>query len=373
MTPNEEEIRAAIAQQAGEWFVANRAGTLDYTQRAAFVSWLKASPIHVEEYLGVALIARDLHAAADDPELERLVEAARADQSGNVVSLDLSLPSRSHPDTRSRISRAWPLLATAAAAALAGVAFLLWPQRHSEPQEPAQRYATAHGEQTNTRLPDGSVLYLNTDSAVTVRYSSVERVVDVERGQALFQVVHDAARRFRVSAGEAHVIAVGTQFEVYRKLDTTFVTVVEGSVAVVAGEPPLNPARVALPAPRPERATQRAGPVLPGARHLDAGFQLRVDAGVMSAQAQPIDLAQATGWLQGKIAFEQRPLGEVADEFNRYARIPLEVTDPALRALPISGMFDAHDMDSFVAFLETLDGVSVQRTATRILVFSLRR
>ena len=84
-------------------------------------------------------------------------------------------------------------------------------------------------------------------------------------------------------------------------------------------------------------------------------------------------MAAWAAWLQGKIAFEQRPLGEVADEFNRYARIPLEVTDPALRALPISGVFDAHDMDSFVAFLETLDGVSVQRTATRILVFSLRR
>ena len=74
----------------------------------------------------------------------------------------------------------------------------------------------------------------------------------------------------------------------------------------------------------------------------------------------------------GKIAFEQRPLGEVADEFNRYGSIPIEIDDAALRALPISGVFDAYDIDSFVAFLQTLDGVRVERTNARIRVFSVK-
>jgi transmembrane sensor len=61
----------------------------------------------------------------------------------------------------------------------------------------------------------------------------------------------------------------------------------------------------------------------------------------------------------------------VADEFNRYGSIPIDIDDAALRALPISGVFDAYDIDSFVAFLQTLHGVRVERTDARIRVFSM--
>jgi len=79
-------------------------------------------------------------------------------------------------------------------------------------------------------------------------------------------------------------------------------------------------------------------------------------------------LNQALAWAQRRIVFEQRPLGEVAEEFNRYGRVPLVIDDAALRALPISGAFDVYDTDSFAAFLGTLDGVNVERTPTQIRV-----
>ena len=55
-----------IAQQAADWFVANRAG-LSAREREDFAAWLKASPLHVEEYLGFAVIARDLRDVCRDP------------------------------------------------------------------------------------------------------------------------------------------------------------------------------------------------------------------------------------------------------------------------------------------------------------------
>ena len=60
MTSNDEKVRAAIAEQAGEWFVANDEGPLDARDSAALAAWLKTSPVHVEEFLGVSVIARDL-------------------------------------------------------------------------------------------------------------------------------------------------------------------------------------------------------------------------------------------------------------------------------------------------------------------------
>jgi transmembrane sensor len=181
-------------------------------------------------------------------------------------------------------------------------------------------------------------------------------VVEIARGQALFTVAGEDHRRFRVAAGKAQILAVGTRFDTYRKPDGTVVTVVEGSVVVLAGQPP-PPDVAAFP---------------PDALRLNAGYQVHVDAAGVLAQPIQVDVQQTLAWLQQKIAFEQRPLGEVAEEFNRYGSIPIEIDDAALRALPISGVFDANDIDSFVAFLQTLDGVRVERTPARIRVFSVK-
>src|SRR5277367_3004274 len=82
MISNEEQVRAAIAEQAGEWFVANDEGPLDAQDSAALAAWLKTSPVHIEEFLGVSAIARDLKEARTDPEysLEAILERARAEE-----------------------------------------------------------------------------------------------------------------------------------------------------------------------------------------------------------------------------------------------------------------------------------------------------
>jgi transmembrane sensor len=355
MTATAEQIRTAVSQQAGDWFVANQDGTLDASERTAFVAWLKASPLHVQEYLGIALVARDLPTAADDPTvaMETLIKEALADNDENVVLLDRPLPTRELPPKRSIAPRTWAYAAPFAAAAVVVLALLFW-VRDGEFLGLPKTYRTAHGEQTVSRLPDGTLLHLNTDSAVTVHYFGSERVVTIDKGQALFDVVHDTSRRFRVAAGLGQIVAVGTQFEVYRKPGTVVVTVVEGTVGVFTGNSEPNARGL------PEQAL-----------HVSARYQVRIDTGSGWSQPVAIDAQAALAWLHQEIAFQARPLGEVADEFNRYNKIPIEIDDPALRALPVSGLFNAYDTESFATFLQTLDGVSVQRTPTRIRVFNL--
>jgi transmembrane sensor len=356
--PSEEQVRTAVAQQAGTWFIANQAGSLEPAERAEFVAWLKASPVHVQEYLGIALIAHDLPAALDEPDLplESLLGMARADDTNGVVSLGAPLRMRHLPSKQVSKPRIWSFAASAAAAVLVLAATVLWWLHDGELLSLPKTYKTAHGVQSTARLPDGSNVRLNTDSVVTVRYTRSERVVEIERGQALVTVARDAQRRFRVAAGDAQVLAVGTQFDVYRKQDATIVTVLEGIVAVLAGkQPPSDVTGFPLDALR-----------------VNAGYEVHVDRDGVSAQPIPVNAQQGVAWLRGKIAFEQRSLGEVANEFNRYGAIPIEIDDVALRALPISGTFDANDIDSFVAFLQTLDGVRVERTSERIRVFSVK-
>src|SRR5258706_9124568 len=89
MMSNDEKIRAAIAEQASEWFVANDAGPLDAQDSAALAAWLKTSPVHIEEFLAVSAIARDLKEARTDPEysLEAILTRARTEEDTSVKSL----------------------------------------------------------------------------------------------------------------------------------------------------------------------------------------------------------------------------------------------------------------------------------------------
>jgi transmembrane sensor len=218
-------------------------------------------------------------------------------------------------------------------------------------------YRTAHGEQRIERLPDGSLLRLDTDSEATVRYSGRERLVEIKGGQALLEVVHESQRRFRVAAGAAGAIAVGTEFDVYRKLDSVEFTVAQGAIAVFTGSPSWLSDRGSVPADVLRVAT---------------GQQVRIDSGSASPEPVAVNLDQALAWLQHKIVFEHRPLGEVAAEFNRYGSIPVEIDDEELQLLPVSGMFDAGDTESFVVFLQRLPGVKVEQTSTLVRVIRIK-
>jgi transmembrane sensor len=344
MNASDERVREIIAHQAGDWFIAHRAGTLEAAELAAFDAWLTASPVHVEEYLGVALIARHLPIAADDPEtpLEALLESARR-EIGSVRELAPSSPLSVTAQARARVAPRWRFAAVAAALALIGVAFLWWSGDRSAP--PA-RYATQHGELKAVHLADNSVLHLNTDTRLTVRFSPALRLVEIEHGQAFFKVAHESGRPFRVIAGPAVVTAVGTQFDVYREGATTLVTVLQGQVSVTTV------------------GASASGRSL----RVSTGEQVQVADGELPATATPADVERSTAWLRRQIVFEQEPLAAVAAEFNRYGALPIEIETPALRALVISGVFAADDPETFIAFLRALDGVAVEITPTRIRV-----
>src|ERR1700731_3206980 len=157
--------------------MAHRAGALGESERAAFLAWLKASPLHIEEYLGVAALERSLPAATDDPEisLDALLERAHQDTSAHLLELGSSPPA-ANPSTRPERSRrrGWPgrrLIASLVVASLAtAVISTLAVLRDGEWLNLPKTYETAHGAQDVRRLPDGSVLHLDTSTAVTVHF-----------------------------------------------------------------------------------------------------------------------------------------------------------------------------------------------------------
>jgi transmembrane sensor len=347
MTYKDEKARSAITERAAEWFAAHEDADPP-PNSPEFLDWLKASPMHVEEFLGVATLARDLRLAADDSAFsaDSLLERARSDV-GEVGSPIVTGPTSVHAVAAHR----WRPLVLAATLVLVGTFAILYWQRQTSRSTTEHviemRFATRHGEQRTISLPDQSVLHLDTASVLVLRYSQAERRLTLVSGQGEFEVRPDARRAFRVLTDSAEIRDVGTTFNVRAEGDSTQVTVLAGRVAV---------------APRSAGA--------PHAPPLELGpdQQLEVTKGHWPAVPLQVNAQRSTAWLRREIVFERTPLEQVAAEINRYATKPIEIDSPALRRLPISGVFATDDTEAFIIFLRGLEGAKVEETATRIRV-----
>jgi transmembrane sensor len=362
MNSSEEQVRAAIAEQAGEWFAVNDEGPLDARDSAALAAWLKTSPVHIEEFLGVSAIARDLKEARTDPEysLEAILARARAEDEPPVQPRWL----RVIEAVRFSPRRHWrPAAVAMAACAVFSLGLLLtWnlkPVEHAPGSGgiTALHFETRHGEQLSRRLADGSVLHLNTDSAVIIQYGKTERRAMLTSGQAEFEVTHELDRAFRVIAGSAEVLDLGTKFDVRLGHDATVVTVIEGRVAVGPSSMLENRGTVSSQN-HPSRFVE-----------LRADQQISMSEGAWPATPVAVDAQNTTAWLRREIVFDHEPLERVAAEYNRYTAKPIEIATPALRNLQITGVFATDDPDAFIAFLRSLKGVRVEVNETRVRVW----
>lgn len=335
MSSTEEQVRAAMATQAAEWFVAHRAGELSEARREAFIDWLRASPAHVREYLALTGFAEDLGQVAERFTAPAEVLVAHARNEGEVVQ-PLFHAARAPASRHSP----WPLFAALAASfAIAAVATFWWVHNQTD-------YSTAHAEQRSWHLQDGSIVHLNSDSQIKVRFDGARRQVDLVRGQAVFKVAQDATRPFWVDAGDVVVKAVGTEFDVYRQSQGAVVSVMEGRVAVWN-----EPADSAPPAAQ-----------------LNAGQQARVTRQAAVVSKKVDDVRKTVAWLQRQVVFDHDALDKAVAEFNRYNELQIRVDDAALRASEVSGIFSVYDAESFVRFLERQPRMNVEREGDEVIV-----
>lgn len=190
-------------------------------------------------------------------------------------------------------------------------------------------YATGVGEQRLVVLPDGSRVRLNTDTAVRVRFSRGERKLEVARGEAFFDVKHDARRPFVVQADGARIVDLGTRFDVRRRPSDVQVILVEGKLEVSGREPE----RKITLAPNQQILVKRSG--VGAARSVDAG--------------------QAASWTSGRLVFRSTSLRDAIDEVNRYAPEKVVLDAPSEMALkPVSGVFNTGDTQAFVSAVTSL-------------------
>lgn len=206
-------------------------------------------------------------------------------------------------------------------------------------------YTTEIGGQRLEQLKDGSRVRLNTNTKIVVRYRDGERRIELVRGEAFFEVAHDAARPFIVETNGTEVRALGTKFDVRRDASSVQVTLIEGRVQVRADG---HPATATL---TPSQA-------------------LTVTASGISV-ARPANTELATGWTTGRLTFRGLPLQAAIREVNRYSTRKIVLTEnTGVANEPVSGQFEPGDTATFLAAVEAVLGLKVTSQTEREILLA---
>ncbi|QKV53535.1 FecR family protein [Comamonas antarctica] len=313
-------------EEAARWFLRMREAQPAPGERQAFDAWLQAHPDHAREYAGFDLLWQDFGSTSRSQALASAAQAQRR---------------------RQRRQFTHGLLGLGGFGVLGWLVHSQWRAAH------AARFVLARetgvGESAPLTLPDGSRLRLGGSSSIGVRFSRHGREVQLLRGQALFDVAHDAARPFIVDCAGARITVVGTQFSVDRLPGSVRVSVQQGLVRVAA--------RGSAQAPLELRAGD-VGAWFDGAVPGSPPQRL---AGLRAEDAFAIEC--------GVIVFELATLDEIAATLSRYHPVPVRVQSlPATHMPRITAAVQLRQIDDFLRALPHLGAVRVQRAGGAILL-----
>ena len=300
-----------VAEQAAEWATKIDSGSIDVDSDETLRIWL-----------------------GDDPRCKGALLRAEAALSfldrGRALAGVVSKPS----PRPIWIRRKFLFAGAALAAGIAGVAILMTAP-HS--------YDTRVGEIRQVPLSDGSLVAINTQSAVEVAMHPALREVTLTRGEAWFKVAHDKNRPFIVSAGRIRVRAVGTAFSVHRHDDGADVLVTEGVVETWTVGEEERPVRVEA-----------------GSKAYVAEYE---PPKPVQASA---DIDRSLAWREGQIALEGESLDQAVAQFNRYNTRKLVIADSSLAEEKLVGQFRATEPLTFAEAVATTLGASVSQEGDTI-------
>lgn len=274
----------SVDMTAIDWMVRQRDPSFDGWE--AFGDWLAADPAHAEAYHRAAMELDDVDA------MLAAVRPSPHAPASSPLAAPLPAPA-SRPVGRARWGWAG---AAAAAAALAVLTVGLDTRSHER-----RLYAveTLAGERREVVIDGSARVALNGGTRLTLDRAD-PRYAALDRGQALFEVVHDAGRPFRVEVAGSRLVDVGTRFEVVREGDGFDLGVAEGEV-------------------RYERGPTR--------RSIVSGSRLTERGGRATQSRVPISAVGS--WMDGRLVYDGAPIARVGADLSRSLGVTVSVRPSA--------------------------------------------
>lgn len=233
-------------------------------------------------------------------------------------------------------------LARVAAGLALAAAFGTWAMRTAEPVQTT--YTTPVGGRQTVMLADGSRIDLNTNSILRLSGDRAHRIAFLDKGEAYFQIKHDALHPFTVMVSDHRITDLGTKFLVRTSSNRLDVTLVEGRARVDSRD---NPRSV----------------------DLEPGDEVVATTGKITTIRKTVeDVRDQLGWRRGVIVFKHTTLTDAAAEFNRYNPNRIIVGSGAVAALKIDGTFPSDDPDAFVEITRDILHLRAERRGSDVVL-----
>jgi transmembrane sensor len=330
----------ALTLAAARWMVC-RQEPLSPAQESAFSAWLAADPAHADALQDLEAVWGRLQ-SLPEPSVARLRAGLPRPASRSVDwrSLLAVPPAAGLLRTLQAVGRwaqsaAWPVRCAPHVAVAIMTLLLLGGGTYAWLQQPVfqQTLVSARGMPQAFSLPDGSSLWLDTDSQAEVTFFRQRREVRLSSGQLFVAVKSEPSRPFEVLAGPLKVRAVGTRFSVRH----TQRGPLDAGVNVVVEEGRVRVSRNA------DVGTEAAFPDA----ELVAGQSIQLSAAGREPALKIEAVSNFPAWREGRINFAGTPLAEAVAEFERYGDTRLVVRDPVVAAMPVHGSFDLRQHEAF--------------------------
>ncbi len=294
----------SLREEALGWLI--RVNEPDFYQWDAFHEWLESDAAHSQCYWRLARAEAD---GAED------LQASQA------------IPAHSAP-------RAWGRWVAAGASVAAAVAltFMIIPRHRDE-----LLIQTAPGATRSVILHDGSRIDVNGASRIRIAQGD-ERLVRLDRGEALFRVAHDPEHPFTVEIDGRIVRDVGTVFDVVRRDDGAL------AVAVARGAVLFDPDGASI--------------------QVDAGRKIHLEKDSTKLAIMSVDPIAVGNWRDGRLAYDDAPLTEVASEIFRLGGGSIEM-DPALAQQRFTGTLMVGNRNTLASRTAELAGLEARRMQGR--------
>lgn len=306
MTIISAQAHRAMDEAAG-WLARLQRDDVAEADGLAFEAWLTASADNKTAYRTALALWHEFDAAG--------------------AEVDAELAARSRREAAGRTTRRQWMVGAGGFGIAAGLAVVVAPALMGGPA--IQTLATRRGQRQRYTLADGSTIDLNAETRLRVSFSRSERRVSLDDGEAIFDVTHDAARPFIVAAGERSVRVVGTQFDVRNRQGALTVTVARGKVEV-----------------RPSASGPHVYALTPGQR---------LDVSAAGAErTRFVDPEETFSWRAGRLVYRGEALSDVVADLNRQFPEQIEIADPELGRIPITGVIVLDDPRSVITRLSLM-------------------
>ncbi len=302
-----------VKDQAAEWFVRLRDEEVSVAERVAFETWLNADPGHLQAYQQMERLWSGLDQIDKSPKIR-----------GNAKNIFRRALTLRHLAIAASVT----IVAGFSAYIVISQGFLA-------------DYRTSPGELRTVSLEDGSILHLNTATAISSEFSPTQRKVTLYSGETYFEVAKDVERPFIVDTEIGEIQALGTAFSVKHQGDRVEVIVTES--------------RAQVSNPMHQSTIVGAGQ---GIHFSDTGM----------GTVTKVDAYSDLAWLRGLLVFDNQPLSEVLAELDRFRHGRILIMDQSLNTFPVTGSFSIKKIDSALDTIEQTFPVRIRRFSDLVVM-----